>query len=205
LNTLRKEYTHEFKIQGSLFRSILFPASDIWDFEQKLKELRQQYYDASHHCSAYRFLSDPVNEHASDDGEPSGSAGLPILNELRSAKLMNTACIVIRYFGGSKLGKSGLIEAYGSSCRTVIESAQLYPLIEVKRFKVTFPYDQQNRIDNLLEFSEGVIERSEYSEQVQHEIAIPIENADAFKKAVLESAYLGLEISEGEKGLLIGN
>ncbi len=205
MHTLTKETQTDFKILGSRFLAILLPAKDIRIFEQKLRELRQEYYDASHHCSAYRFLENPVKEHSSDDGEPSGTAGLPILNELRSAELLNTACIVVRYFGGTKLGKSGLIDAYGQACRDVIALAELHPIREVQRFTIQLPYDQQNMFNTILERFEGQIESSDYGAEVVHQVAISLNKAESFEQTMEESRYLGLDIIAGEKGLFIGN
>ena len=105
--TIEKESVAEFKDRGSRFLAYAFPISSADDFKKRLKELKEEHPKAVHHCFAYRIGTDGNNFRSSDDGEPSGSAGRPILGQIDSKELINTAIIVVRYFGGTLLGVPG--------------------------------------------------------------------------------------------------
>ena len=114
--------THTFKEQQSKFISIIFPYDDVSGFKSGLSALRKKYHDASQICWAYRiYTGNQLEENSSDAGEPSGTAGLPILNAMKQKGLVNCGLSVIRYYGGTKLGKRGLIDTYGYSARELIE------------------------------------------------------------------------------------
>ena len=110
--TIRKEAEGFYKEKGSKFIAKAYPAESIDQVNEILGELRKEFYDARHHCYAYILEPDASQYRANDDGEPNHSAGDPILGQIRSHELTNTLVVVIRYFGGTKLGVSGLINAY---------------------------------------------------------------------------------------------
>lgn len=126
-NTIEKPATAEFKDRGSKFIALAFAIENAEDFKLKLKEVKAQHAKANHHCFAYRLGTDNNNYRSSDDGEPKGSAGLPILNQIISKQLTNVAVVVVRYFGGTLLGVPGLINAYKTA--TVL-ALQLSPIIQ---------------------------------------------------------------------------
>ncbi|MFH1852504.1 MAG: YigZ family protein [Candidatus Neomarinimicrobiota bacterium] len=114
-----------FKEKRSEFIGIIVPCESQQEFSDDLKRLKKEFHDASHICWAYRLrLSTGPEELSSDAGEPTGTAGLPLLNALRSAEIENGVVFVIRYFGGTKLGKRGLMEAYGGAAEQVIASVK---------------------------------------------------------------------------------
>ena len=117
--TINSEVEDYYQDRGSRFIGILFPCDNHDSFEEKLINIREEYLDATHHCYASRIGIEPFDELAGDAGEPSGTAGLPILNRLRSYEVTNSGLVVIRYYGGTKLGKPGLIQAYGTTCTTM--------------------------------------------------------------------------------------
>ncbi len=108
-----------------------------------------KFPDATHHCYAYRIDPLNLNEFSHDDGEPSGTAGLPILNKLKSFNAVNVGIIVVRYYGGTNLGKSGLIEAYGTSAEECLNQATFREIAPVRIVEVHYPYNQQNVITKL--------------------------------------------------------
>jgi uncharacterized YigZ family protein len=114
-----------YKEKGSKFMAYLFPVDNEDDVRQKLEELKGEHKKARHFCYAFRMGADGSFERANDAGEPNGSAGLPILNQLHSANLTNALLVVVRYFGGTKLGLSGLVTAYKEAARYAIEMAKL--------------------------------------------------------------------------------
>jgi uncharacterized YigZ family protein len=109
---------------GSKFYGYLFPVKNAQDFEQKIKAFKEEYSDATHVCSAVVLGVDADYQRFSDDGEPSNSAGRPILYELLSSKMTFVGCAVVRYYGGKKLGVPGLIEAYGTAAKECTEQAE---------------------------------------------------------------------------------
>ena len=131
-----------FKEQQSKFISIIYPYDDVSEFKSCLSELRKKYHNASHVCWAYRiYIGNQLEEYSSDAGEPSGTAGLPILNAMKQKGLVNCGLAVIRYFGGTKLGKRGLINTYGNSARGLIEKASCEKWVKMERYVITSPMD----------------------------------------------------------------
>ena len=115
----------EFKDRGSRFLAYAFPISSADDFKKRLKELKEEHPKAVHHCFAYRVGTDGNNFRSSDDGEPSGSAGRPILGQIDSKELVDVAIIVVRYFGGTLLGVPGLINAYKTAASFALQSTPI--------------------------------------------------------------------------------
>jgi uncharacterized YigZ family protein len=145
-HTIEKPSYAEFKDRGSSFLAYAFPMQTVDDFKKRLKELKAEHPKAAHHCFGYRLGTDGINFRASDDGEPSGSAGKPILGQLDSKELTNTAVVVVRYFGGTLLGVPGLIAAYKTAASLAL---QLTPIIEkpvLVNYELQFDYTLMNDI-----------------------------------------------------------
>lgn len=128
----------EFKDRGSRFIAYLVSVSSLDEFKDELNKIKAAHIKARHFCTAIRLL--PAYEKSNDDGEPSGSAGKPILNQLLSHDLKNVACIVVRYFGGTKLGVSGLINAYKQATREAIDIARIEERFITRSLKIHFDY-----------------------------------------------------------------
>ena len=135
-----------FKDRGSRFLAFSFPVSSEEEIASRLEELRKKYYDARHHCYAWKLGFDPVRSRSNDDGEPSNSAGKPILNQLDKYELTNTLVVVIRYFGGTLLGVGGLINAYRSAAAEAIEANQIETRHIYRRYLVAFEYPALNEV-----------------------------------------------------------
>lgn len=145
-NTIAEPTVAEFKDRGSKFLAYAFPIYSVEDFKHYWKQLKEEHPKAVHHCFAYRLGTDGVQFRASDDGEPSGTAGKPILGQIDSKGLTNVLVVVVRYFGGTLLGVPGLINAYKTS--TVL-ALQLTPIVRkvVKHlYKITFDYTKMNDV-----------------------------------------------------------
>jgi uncharacterized YigZ family protein len=144
--TIEKPSCAEFKDRGSKFLAYVFPIQTVDDFKKRLKELKEEHPKAAHHCFAYRLGIDGNNFRSGDDGEPSGSAGKPILGQIDSKGLTNIAVIVVRYFGGTLLGVPGLINAYKTSASL---SLQLTPIIQkpvLVEYELQFDYTLMNEV-----------------------------------------------------------
>jgi uncharacterized YigZ family protein len=144
--TIEKPAFAEFKDRGSRFLGYVFPIQSADDFKKRLKALKEEHLKAAHHCFAYRIGTDGNNFRAGDDGEPSGSAGKPILGQIDSKELSNVAVVVVRYFGGTLLGVPGLINAYKTATSLAL---QLTPIIQkpvLINYELQFDYTLMNEI-----------------------------------------------------------
>lgn len=133
-----------YKDKGSKFLAFAYPIESVEQVKGLVDELRARYYDARHHCFAYRVGQNGEQWRAVDDGEPSATAGKPILGQLQSMELTNLLVVVVRYFGGTKLGVSGLINAYREATIEALNAAQIEERIIESTFTVTFSYLMMN-------------------------------------------------------------
>lgn len=147
MKTIIKNSTSELVIKKSKFISYLYKVDSIIDVNKYLDKIRKDYSDATHICYAYVIDN---NIKCSDDNEPNGTAGKPILNVLIKNELNYTLAIVIRYFGGIKLGASGLIRAYTNSILGALENNQIIELEKGYQVQISVPYDKQKLLNNLI-------------------------------------------------------
>jgi len=140
-----------YKEKGSKFLAFAYPVNDQQAIEQHLQQLRKQYHDARHHCYAWVLQPDGSLYRANDDGEPSHSAGDPILGQIRSLELTNTLVVVVRYFGGTKLGVSGLIRAYKTAAADALGNGRIITRQVTQRITLTFNYQDTNRVMKLVD------------------------------------------------------
>src|SRR6476661_939811 len=145
-HTIEKPSVAEFKDRGSKFLAYAFPIQTVDDFKKRLKELKEEHPKAAHHCFAYRLDMDGNNFRSSDDGEPSGSAGKPILGQIDSKGLTNTAIIVVRYFGGTLLGVPGLINAYKTSASLALQLTAVIQKPVLITYELHFDYTLMNDV-----------------------------------------------------------
>lgn len=144
--TIEQPVVAEFKDRGSKFIAFAYPIETADDFKKHLQQLKKDHPKAVHHCFAYRIGTDGNTFRVSDDGEPSGTAGKPILGQIDSREVTNIAVIVVRYFGGSLLGVPGLINAYKTVTSLVLQVTPIVPKqIEVK-YVIYFNYSQMNEV-----------------------------------------------------------
>ena len=138
-----------FKDNGSRFIAFAYPVESIEEVKPLVDALKKEYHDARHHCFAYRIGHKGDVFRANDDGEPSGSAGRPILGQIDSAGLSDILIVVVRYFGGIKLGIPGLIRAYKTSTADALAAATIVEKTACQYFTVEFEYLQMNSVMNL--------------------------------------------------------
>jgi uncharacterized YigZ family protein len=128
-----------YRDRGSRFLSFAYPVSSVVEVEDHLQQLRQKYHDASHICYAYRLNGDPEQFKSFDAGEPKHAAGDPILNQIRSSGIQDLLVVVVRYFGGTKLGKSGLVNAYKSAAIDALRKTQM--IIKTRSAELTICFE----------------------------------------------------------------
>ncbi len=139
-----------YKEKGSKFIALAYPVYTEEEVKEVLAELRKKYYDARHHCYAYILGADKTRFRANDDGEPNHSAGDPILGQIRSADLSNVLVVVIRYFGGTKLGVGGLINAYKTATAEALTLATVIEKHETALLQTHYAYPQMNDVMSLV-------------------------------------------------------
>lgn len=175
-----------FKERGSKFYAFAYPVESESDVKTRLELLRKEYFDASHHCYAYRLGPDGEKFRANDDGEPNHSAGDPILGRLRARELTNTLIVVVRYFGGQKLGVGGLISGYRAAVEDALGKTKTIEREITDSLTVEFNYEATPDVMKMAsEFSMTIISQS-FAEHCAMELAYPIR----FEKAVAERVKL---------------
>lgn len=189
---IKEEFIFEKIIEKSKFICYLNYCENEDDFKIYLTSIKKKHYDASHVCSA--FICDQIKR-SNDDGEPSGTAGIPILNILENKNLNHTCAIVVRYFGGIKLGTGGLIRAYGGVVKEAIEETNIYDFKEYPKYSFETDYSLANKIDFFLNQNTIILDK-EYGEKVKFIVLIDKEEILAKIKEYLKSdniIYLGNE------------
>lgn len=152
-----------FKDKGSRFHSHAYPVRSVKEIKSLIDDIKKEYHNARHHCFAYMLGYERLVFRFNDDGEPSGSAGKPILGQINSHGLTNILIIVVRYFGGKLLGVSGLINAYRSAAESVINHAEIIQMTVQDYYKITFPYTVINDVMKVLKEENGSSSGSEFS------------------------------------------
>lgn len=149
-STITQNGTAEFKDRGSKFLAYAFPIETVNDFKSCMEELKKLHPKANHHCFAYRLGFDQNTFRVSDDGEPSGTAGRPILGQLDSKGITNTLIVVVRYFGGTLLGVPGLINAYKSAASLVLQTTPVTQKPIEVIYNIHFDYTRMNEVMHIL-------------------------------------------------------
>lgn len=139
-----------YKEKGSKFLSFAFPVNSELEVSKNLSDLKKKYYDARHHCYAYIIGMKSQRYRANDDGEPNHSAGDPILGQIRSYNLTNVLVVVVRYFGGTKLGVGGLIHAYKTAAGEALSNSAIIKIFSKTKFRLVFSYDETTFVERIL-------------------------------------------------------
>ena len=172
--TIKSTSEGQFRDRGSRFLAFAWHIEKQEEVKPILDALRKEYHDARHHCYAYMTGSDRQTWRVSDDGEPSGTAGRPILGQINSAELTNILIVVIRYFGGTLLGVSGLINAYRTAAAEAIRNAELVEHAVHDYYEISFPYLAMN--DVMKVFKEENVQQSDQTFENECSVVIGIRN-----------------------------
>lgn len=167
----------------SRFIGIAFPCSSIDQFRQYYDEVKSEFPDARHIAYAYKIIDkDSIKSRMNDAGEPSRTAGRPIFGNIEKRYLINTLIFVVRYFGGIKLGASGLVRAYSNTAKMAINEAELIEYIPMENLEVTLSYTQERSACQLISKFRGEIHSQEYTDKLLFKISIPKAEKDKFLK-----------------------
>ncbi len=148
--TIAQPAQGSFKDKGSRFLSFAFPVTGEQEVKQHLEALRKQYYDATHHCYAWVLGFDKSAHRVNDDGEPSGTAGRPVYGQILSNDLTNVLIVVIRYYGGTKLGVPGLIHAYKTAASEALHNTAFVTKIVKEEYQIEYPYEVMNDVMKII-------------------------------------------------------
>ena len=183
-----------YKEKGSKFIALAIPVISVTEVDEHLSAIRKKYHDARHHCYAYILKPEADVFRANDDGEPNHSAGDPILGQIRSFKLTNVLVIVVRYFGGTKLGVSGLINAYKTSAKNALENASIITRNVTTDVTLLFPYKSTNEVMKLVSEVEVKIISQAFDNDCKIAGTIPIQTTELLISKVELLNNLGIEL-----------
>ncbi len=183
-----------YQEKGSKFYGFLFPIQKREEVEKLIEQVAIEYPDSRHNCYAWRIGIEKTEEFANDAGEPKHSAGDPILNQLRSAGLVNSLAVVARIYGGTKLGVPGLRAAYSEASQDAVKNATLIPAIEYSRLRIIAPFQHQGLIENLLRDPDVKVLSREFSEEANYDIQVQRSSFDELSEKLKGMAHLGIKI-----------
>lgn len=184
---IKSEGNGLYEEKKSRFLSRAIPVADEEEAALYIEETRKKYWDARHNCYAFTLGLNNETTRCSDDGEPSGTAGKPILEVLTGSGIHNCLLIVTRYFGGTLLGTGGLVRAYTNSAKDAIESAKIVRLVPAFEYSIATDYNGFGKIQYIAAQTEAVITSTEYGQDVRLTIEIACEKAPQFIKSVNDS------------------
>lgn len=177
----------EIKVKGSRFLAEVIPAENPAAVQAGLLAVRKRFFDATHHCSAWRVGEDGRVFRSDDDGEPSGSAGLPILRQIDAMGLTNLLVVVTRWFGGTKLGTGGLVRAYGEAAHAALALAPIEERILRTVFRLDFSFGDTSPAMHLLSRFDTRILDTRYGTGTSMDVAVRRSQADPFEAAWVDA------------------
>lgn len=162
----RATFQKELEIKKSIFLATLIPVKNEEEAQEAIAKMKEEKRDATHNCSAYRIGTERIYEKSSDDGEPQGTAGHPMLHVLQMNELTNTLAIVTRWFGGIKLGAGGLTRAYTQSLADAVKEADLVRYTPHEKYTVSFPYTTAGAFENHIKGTDIIVKDRQFSDKV---------------------------------------
>jgi uncharacterized YigZ family protein len=171
--TLQKPSSGLFRDRNSRFLAFAYPVQSLDEVNSLLTSIRKKYHDARHHCFAYRINPENEQYRMNDDGEPSGTAGKPIYNQIVSNELFNVLIVVVRYFGGTLLGTGGLINAYKSASMDAIKKASIIEKYPENRYFLKFSYEKLSAVLRILKEEDLVADDYQYDIECTLSVSIP--------------------------------
>ena len=202
MSSVRGESYAEYVIKKSKFIARAVHITTEEEAQAYLRDGKKQYWDARHNCYAYQLGMNFEKQKSSDDGEPSGTAGKPILEVLKNKGLTNTLVVVTRYFGGIKLGTGGLIRAYGTAAVAALDNAIIEDYIDCRILYLQTDYSFLSATERLLPDFEAVITKRDFTDFVGLTVEVPEDKADEYLLAVREKTNGTLTVREKDKKIV---
>ncbi len=198
--TVTKDGNTLVEVKRSKFIGIIRPVSSAADAKEILRGERKKYHDAKHHCSAYIIRGEngaPDTLHSSDDGEPSGTAGAPIMEVLKGAGVKDVVLVVTRYFGGTLLGTGGLVRAYTDAAHAALEDAVISEMVLMQHFTISFDYSFTGSIDHYIQ-NHGISRLdATYTDKVEYTLAIPEDRYENTDRELVDLTSSAIRIQKG--------
>ncbi len=182
-----------FKDKGSKFIGLAYPVQTEQQVKEILQGLKKEHHTANHHCYAYRLGADKLTFRANDDGEPSNTAGKPILGQIQSNDLTDILIVVVRYFGGTLLGVSGLIHAYKTTAAEAIKVSEIVEKQILFSYTIHFPFEQLNDVMKILKQSDSKITAQEFDNHCKISFNIRKASSEACEEKLKKTEGLTLE------------
>lgn len=201
LNEIRREHV----VVNSRFIATLAPVFNVVEARAFIARIKKEFADASHNVPAYVIGGgNTVTEYCSDDGEPSGTSGKPVLAVLRGIGLGDVAVVVTRYFGGTKLGTGGLVKAYTESTQMVVNAVERGRRVPVNVGMVAIPYNLLERVRSMVGRNDGEVLGEDFAEDVTMTLQFPVESLDGFQKELqdLSAGKLRAEVIETKENIV---
>jgi uncharacterized YigZ family protein len=192
--TIRAKSDSFFKEKGSKFYSFAFPVKSEEEVKACIKSLKEEFKDAGHHCYGFKLGTNGEHYRYSDDGEPNNTAGKPIYGQLNSFEITNVLVVVIRYFGGTKLGVGGLIQAYKEGAKLALENASIVSEEITEEVKIHFKYEEMNVMMSLVKIFDLKIVEQQFELDCLIVLEFPIKKKDELFLKL--DAYPKLEVKE---------
>jgi uncharacterized YigZ family protein len=197
--TVKQTGSHEIIIQKSRFIGHVKRTETEEEAQAFIQEIKKKHYNATHNCSAYMIGEHNQIQKANDDGEPSGTAGVPILEVLKKKDLKDTTVVVTRYFGGIKLGAGGLIRAYSKSTSEAIDAVGVVKRQLMKHIMLTVDYTLLGKLENELRSSSYFLKDIDYLEKVTFHLYIEVDDVEKFVSWIIDLTNNQVEIQQGEE------
>ena len=194
--TIDAESQGYFKDKGSKFLAFLFPVKTEDDVKQILIQIKKEHHSARHHCYAWRLGTENITFRANDDGEPSSTAGKPILGQLQSFEVTQVLLVVVRYFGGTLLGVSGLINAYKSAAVDALNNANIIENIIEDEYFLDFTYNELNDVMQIIKQENLSIKQTWFEEKCR--LLIAVRKSETEKIVQIFQNFYGVEITKNE-------
>lgn len=191
--TIEKNTEAIFKDKGSKFLAFAYPVENDQQIKEILNQLKKEHHTANHHCYAYRLGADKMNFRANDDGEPNNTAGKPILGQIQSNDLTNVLIVVVRYFGGTLLGVSGLINAYKNSAADVIKVSSIIEKQILFNYTIQFYFEHLNDVMKLLKQLDCKINNQQFDNNCEISFSIRKANSEQCEEKLKKIEGLKLE------------
>lgn len=183
-----------FKSKGSKHYGYAFPVTSEEEIKECLDLIRAEHHSARHHCYAYRLKHDGSIFRSNDDGEPNNSAGPPILGVLKSNNLTETLIIVVRYFGGTKLGVGGLIEAYREAANEALNNGTIITKIRTNTYRIKYPYSLMGDVMSTLKKFNISPKKTDFQMDCKLEATVRLNDSDSFEKSISDIRGAELEL-----------
>ncbi|WP_405100338.1 YigZ family protein [Oceanobacillus sp. FSL H7-0719] len=184
--TVKQQGHDEIIIQKSRFIGYVRRVETEEEAQAFIQEIKKKHHDATHNCSCYMIGENNQIQKANDDGEPSGTAGVPMLEVLKKQNLKDTAVVVTRYFGGIKLGAGGLIRAYGNTTSQAIKTTGIVKRQLMQGFSITVDYSLLGKLENVLRNSDYIIETINYLENVEFIVYVQVGEINNFEEWIID-------------------